>query len=432
MTRSNKVLVLFFLVGVVLVAKAQNTTNSPYSKYGIGVLRPQGFAQNLAMGGIGLGLRSYKDVNILNPAAHSALTITTFEAGVTNNALSLNDGAQSQFKNNTYVDHLSFGMPVIMNKWGMGFGILPYSSVGYEYEDVLADPVAGDVTFRESGQGGINKAYFVNAVQFNLDSTSLISFGVNGMFYFGNQFYRKDIIFGSLANSYSTTSFQEISVADFGVDFGVQYQKLFKNAKDEQYKLIVGANYSMKTDLKSRYSESVRSYNTLTGQIVDTASLVDETRSITQLPSQFGAGISLEKDRKWLIGIDYRSSNWGEITTNSSLFKYNSNYSLAIGMELVPKHDAFNQYLKRIAYRFGARYNTSYILINNQDLTEYGITFGVGLPIKRQETAIPRLNFGAEYGKRGQMKDGLIQETFFNFSVGLVINDRWFIKRRYD
>jgi len=432
MIKISKVVLFFFLMCSTVFVEAQNTTNSPYSKYGVGVLRAQGFTQSLSMGGIGLGLRSNKDINILNPAAHSALTITVFETGVTNNALTLSDGVQSQFKNNTYIDHLSFGMPVIMNKWGMGFGLLPYSAVGYEYESVVTDPVAGDVTYREYGEGGINKAYFVNAVQFRLDSLSLISFGVNGLFYFGNQGYYEEVIFGGLANAYNTRAFQQTSVADFGIDLGTQYQKTFKNTKDENYKLIIAATYSIATDLKSRYSETVYSYNSLNNEYVDTVSFIRNARNITQLPSQLGVGISFEKNRKWIVGVDYHSSSWGEIAANSSLFKYSSNYSLAAGMEFVPKYDAFNHYFKRVSYRFGARYNTSYILINNQDLTEYGITFGVGLPIKRQETAIPRLNFGAEYGKRGQMKNGLIQETFFNFSVGLIINDRWFIKRRYD
>ncbi|MCO6500343.1 MAG: hypothetical protein J5I47_08210 [Vicingus serpentipes] len=432
MIKLNRVVVLMVVLFSVVAIEAQNTTNSPYSKYGIGILRPDGFTQSRAMGGIGVGLRSYKDINIINPAAHAALTITTFEVGVTNNALSLTDGTETQFKNNTYIDHLSFGIPIIMNKWGMGFGVLPYSSIGYKFEDVFDDPYAGAVTHRREGKGGVNKAYLTNAVQFNLDSNSLIAVGVNGFFYFGNSEHVTNTAFGDLQNGYNVLSVQEFSVADFGAEIGSQYQKSFKNEKNEQFKLILGVTYGMDRKLKSRYSEFISSYHSSTGEYADTISLIDDVRAITQLPGQYGVGISLQKNNKWTIGIDYRSSNWGAIASNSGVFKYNSNYSLAAGAEWIPKYDAFSNYLKRVAYRFGARYNTSYIMINDEDLTEYGITFGMGLPIRRQESAIPSLNFGFEYGKRGQSKNGLIEETFFNFSVGLTINDRWFIKRKYD
>ena len=71
-------------------------------------------------------------------------------------------------------------------------------------------------------------------------------------------------------------------------------------------------------------------------------------------------------------------------------------------------------------------------MINNQDLPEYGIAFGMGLPLKREQTTVPQLNIGFEYGKRGQTGNDLIEETFYKINIGITINDRWFIKRRYD
>ena len=47
---------------LVLMAFAQNgmspSTNSPYTRYGFGLLSDQGFGNNKAMGGIGYGLRN--------------------------------------------------------------------------------------------------------------------------------------------------------------------------------------------------------------------------------------------------------------------------------------------------------------------------------------------------------------------------------------
>jgi hypothetical protein len=107
-------------------------------------------------------------------------------------------------------------------------------------------------------------------------------------------------------------------------------------------------------------------------------------------------------------------------------------HSINGGFEFIPKYDAFNNYFKRIKYRIGARYKTSYLTVNEKDINEYGITFGLSLPMKRTDTAIPGLNFGLEYGKRGSAEGGLVEEKFVNFNLGITINDRWFIKRKYD
>ena len=99
--------------------------------------------------------------------------------------------------------------------------------------------------------------------------------------------------------------------------------------------------------------------------------------------------------------------------------------------KFIPKHDGQN-YVERMAYRVGGRFSNSHLEINNTGWNEYGITFGLGLPVRRSESSFPRLNFGFEYGKRGTTDSGLIEEEFFNFNVGLTINATWFRKRKYD
>ena len=88
--------------------------------------------------------------------------------------------------------------------------------------------------------------------------------------------------------------------------------------------------------------------------------------------------------------------------------------------------------MQRVAYRIGARHSNSYIVINGIDWVESGITFGIGLPVRRSENSYPRLNFGFEYGTNGTTDGGLIKEKFFNMNVGVTINATWFRKRKYD
>ena len=38
------------------------------------------------------------------------------------------------------------------------------------------------------------------------------------------------------------------------------------------------------------------------------------------------------------------------------------------------------------------------------------------------------LNIGFEFGKRGKVTNGLIQENYINFRLSLSLNDKWFRK----
>ena len=431
---NNKIIIILFLGLITSVtAFSQPTTNSPYSKYGVGILRPQSFAQNFGLGGAGIGLRSDRNIGFQNPASYSSVLVTTFDMGYTNNALWLDDGTETQYQNNPYIDHIAFAFPMVKNVWGMSFGVLPFSNIGYIYDEVVADSIAGDISIYNEGEGAINKVYVGNAIGIRIDSTSEVSFGANTYFLFGAMNYDRKIVYGDLPNGFNVWEVKDVAVADFGADFGLQYQKNFTNSKDEKYKVTLGVTYGLAADLKAKRTEIIRTFsgNIEFGTVKDTVSFIDDVEDIIQLPSELGVGISIEKQNKWLIAVDYKMSDWGAIESNDALYTYQSNASLAAGIQFIPKHDGTN-YFQRMAYRIGTRYSNSYIAINNVDWNEYGITFGLGLPVRKSESSYPRLNLGFEYGNRGTTDDGLLKETFFNFNVGITINAVWFRKRKYD
>jgi len=431
---NNKVVILLFFVFVTSAAAfAQSTTNSPYSRYGIGVIRPQSFSQNFGMGGVGIGLRSNRNINLLNPASYSSIGVTTFDLGFTNNSLWLEDGAESQYQSNPYIDHIAFAFPMIKNVWGMSFGFLPYSNIGYDYDEVINDSIAGNISFYSEGEGAINKAYFGNGFSINIDSTSFIAFGANANFLFGSLKHDQKIIYGDIPGAFNVWKVKELAVADFGFDFGLQYQKKFTNAKGEKHKLTIGATYNLASNLNATRTDITRSFTGSVdfGTIKDTSEFIDGVDDVVQLPSELGFGISLEKDNKWLLGVDYKMANWGSIVSNDALYSYKSNYSIAAGIQVIPKYDGHN-YIQRMAYRIGTRFSNSYIAVNGVDWSEYGITFGIGMPVRKSGSNYPRLNLGFEYGNRGTTDSGLIKERFFNFNIGVTINAVWFGKRKYN
>jgi len=54
---------------------------------------------------------------------------------------------------------------------------------------------------------------------------------------------------------------------------------------------------------------------------------------------------------------------------------------------------------------------------------------GLGFPVSG---TFSNINVGLEMGKKGTKYYGLVEENYFNISVGLSFSERWFIKRKYD
>jgi hypothetical protein len=436
MKSSHIVITLFLSLVFSLGAFSQTTTISPYSKYGIGLIRDQSFARNFGMGGAAIGIRSYRDIGLANPASYSAISVVTFDVGYSNSALTIDDGTETQYQNSSYINHIALAVPMVKNVWGLSFGVLPYANVGYSYDQVVADSIAGDISFYNEGEGGLNKAYLGNAIGIKIDSTSNVSIGANTYFIFGSIERDQKAILGGLSQGYNIWNIEEYAVADFGADFGLQYQKTFTNAKEEVYRLAFGATYGLAADLSAKRNSFAGTFSgtdptIFSNELKDTVLNVVDAEDIIQLPATLGFGLSFEKDRRWLFAVDYKTTDWGAINSNDDLYSYKSNYALAAGVEFIPKYDG-NNYLQRIAYRVGGRFTNSYIAINDIDWNESGISFGFGLPVRKSENSYPRLNFGFEYGTKGTTEQGLIKEKFFNMNVGVTINATWFRKRKYD
>lgn len=94
-----------------------------------------------------------------------------------------------------------------------------------------------------------------------------------------------------------------------------------------------------------------------------------------------------------------------------------------VGGYYIPDYDSFSSYLKRIVYRAGFRYENTGLIVNDKDINNYGMNFGLGLPLGNS-----KLDLGFEFGKRGTTTNNLIQENYFNLSVGISISDKWFRK----
>ena len=111
---------------------------------------------------------------------------------------------------------------------------------------------------------------------------------------------------------------------------------------------------------------------------------------------------------------------------------------MSMGIQYVPNKNAGKgeSYFKKIFYRAGFRYTDTYLDLRNTALKDYTITFGAGFPLRKikvgETYSQSIVNVGIELGQRGTTDNQLIRERYMRVVVGFTLNDRWFIKRKYD
>ena len=143
-------------------AMAQNNTNSPYTRYGIGQLSDYGSANSRAMGGVAFALRDKYQINSANPASYSAVDSLTFifDGGVTLQKSNLSNGTVKLNANNSSFDYIM--MQFRAARWvGVSLGLLPYSNVGYQMSSTSKDEVnsSNSSTVTYAGEGGFHQLY---------------------------------------------------------------------------------------------------------------------------------------------------------------------------------------------------------------------------------------------------------------------------------
>lgn len=429
------VIVTFFTIS----SYAQVGTTSPYSFYGIGSLKFKGTVENRSMGGLSIYTDSIH-VNLRNPASYGGNNIKSFPfndenravkytVGGSSSSTKLNTSTASDNVSTTTFDYLAVALP--MGKMGVGFGLLPYTAVGYQLESYRSQDV---LDFRYAGEGGLNKAY----LGFGYQLTDNLSIGVDASYNFGNvqnsvvQFRYDDQ--GDLLQ-YQSRENNRSDLSGLNLNFGLTYKPMIS----EKLQLTTAFTFSPKAELTSQNQRIISTIviNEDSGaefpvnQIeVDLESEgIDKTKMI--LPTKTSFGIGVGEKHKWFLGTEYTLLKTSEFSNEIFSFDnaaYVDASTIAVGGFYIPQYNSF-KYWKRIVYRAGFRYENTGLELNNEAINEFGITFGAGFPVGN---LFSNANIGIEIGQRGTVDQRLVKENFVNFQLSLSLNDRWFVKRKYN
>lgn len=418
-------------------AIAQQSTSSPYSFYGLGSLKFKGTVENQSMGGISV----YSDsihINLRNPASYAGSNLSfynnesrpiKFSIGTTFSNTKIETSSASDKYGNFSIDYLALALPI--NKFGFGFGIIPYSSVGYSLQSRNEN---NDLTFRYRGDGGINRVF----LGFGYQLLKGLKVGVDTHYNFGN-ITNTSIAFGYNDQGemlqYQSRDDRRSDLGGFSFNFGVILDQKISESLD----LTASFTYTPQSEISSKNKNQFSTIAIDANQVefvqstyeIDLQAInLDNTNLVLPSKISFGAGIG--KPRKWFLGFDYTlleaskfSNRFVEI--ENSTFEDAS--SVSIGGFFIPKYDSFSSYWKRIVFRTGARFENTGLVVNNESIDEFGISFGLGLPVGR---LFSNANIGFEWGRRGTTNANLVEENFYNINLSLSLNERWFEKRKFN
>lgn len=416
-----------------LSAYAQTTVQSPYSKFGLGNLKGSVLPQQRGMGGISAGVfrSSYiNNINMQNPASYAGINLTTLDIGMSGSVTELKTSSLSESNFNSSLSHVAMAFP-ITTKSALSIGILPYSELGYDFKNTVnvgTGSSAKEVDYLYNGEGGLSKAYIGYGIQFG----DHFRIGANAEYLFGNMIQNRSTEY---LESGAINSRHQVKNSVYGLNYsyGLQYDFRLGNKTS----LVIGYSGSSSSKLKSEMSEYSTIYskdsqgNELSA--IDTLDFTENGKTNLKLPLVHNIGFTLQKENKWLFGADYRMGKWSQMSINNVNQNLQDTYGLSVGGQFTPDITAINGYFKRVDYRLGLAYDKTYVQMNNQDIKQMGVTFGLGLPLSSYaRSSFYKMNVSAEIGRRGKITNGLIQERYVNFNLSFMLNDKWFQRFRFD
>ncbi|AOW20417.1 hypothetical protein [Urechidicola croceus] len=424
MIKNSSVLIIILLICV--SSFAQKTNSSPYSVLGIGDGIESKTVEEMSMGGTGTASNETYRLNFSNPASYSSLSLTTYTIAGENRGYTLKDANGSAKASNANLAYLALGIPM-GTQGGFVFGIQPNTSVGYSLSNTIlnSDDEVVEASIYE-GSGGTNRIF----LGVGYEPFKGFSIGLEGEYVFGT--IEKSITNQALDVQLGTKYTTDSDIKGHALKVGFLYYKELK----ENLFLNLGANLGLENTLNSEGNEYLYSVSFDTGTTRDTI-LNEASKGTYKRPLKTSLGASIGNPSKWSANIDYSFQEaielGGNLINRNPKLNYRSATKLSVGGFYIPKYNSISSYWDRVVYRAGVKMETTGLMIdgtgsgtNFTDVDDFGISFGVGLPMGNQ---VSKLNLGFEIGKRGTTDNGLIQENYFNFRLGLSLSNKWFRKR---
>lgn len=444
----RKSLLVLFVLFTGMLSFAQNTVNSPFSSFGIGETNGLDHSTFLGVGNSTISMVDSTTLNFYNPASYNAIAKgqPLFSLGVSSRLSNYKEGDVTEFSPYTSIQHFAFGLSFAKN-FGLAFGLQPFSRRGYDFS--TGSFIDSDsLTYTYQGSGTINKAFIGLAVDvLRFDSTRL-SLGVNAGYLFGNvSNTRKATLYNSGSND-GGVGIKTIDVRSFHYDLGMYFTHKF----DKNHSVGVYATLDPRQNINASYQEELYYAGHIDDpSTYDTSTYVLREDSLLTSVSKMTFGLNYTyrfTDAKKVrslhpeigVHLTYGISDWSKyentFTTDTSSFLNTSKFTF--GVQFIPEYEfqlntATTNIFSRIRYRAGLYQYTLPYTTNGEQVTDFGTTFGFGIPVAVQKS-LSSINFGFSVGRRGVSDQTQLNENYYGISFGLTIApgeaEKWFRKRK--
>jgi hypothetical protein len=377
-----------------------------------------------SMGGIDSSIDSI-EFNINNPSSLAKIKTTNYLIGTFYKSSSISNSLLKENIKTSNINYIAIGIPV--KNFGFGFGVLPYSSVGFNLQTTEEYNDDNSISSRLFGaEGNINKAFLSVGIPF----LKYFSLGASANYNFGKFNYEKFNLMNGVNYGVFSNSSSEIT----GFTYNFSSNVLIPLKNDLSLSLLFSLYPEGELDsynIESLYTSNASSISLESlGDFVDidlNARGLENTK--LPVPKKSIYSIGLEKKNSWFIGAQYEnklSSGFENVFLDIRNVSYRDANSISFGGYFIPDSSSLVSYWKRIKYRFGIKTDKKSIIVNNLPINQFSLNLGLGLPI----AGLSKANLGLEIGKIGN--DELIKENYFSLRLGLSLNDVWFIKRKYN
>lgn len=411
--------ILFFLIITGEVSLAQQTTSSPYSRFGMGDLNSQFSSVFNSLGGGGYAINDSKIINPFSPASYSSYESNSFlfSTGINNETIDIQSLTDNQTVNNLSLSHILFGFP-LTKKIGSSFGIIPFSSIGYSMQN-RDDIFGADMLY--DGDGGISKVYFGSSLELHQN----LSVGANASYLFGGLNRRKRLVFDD-ETIFNSRSNSLINIKGIYYEFGAVFSK---KIDDNNSQISISINTSNNTNVDAKRTNLVETFEySGTNEIVKDTFVNSVEKGSMILPKYTNLGLAYSLD-KWLFVFDYSTQNWSDYELFEESDSLINSQRISGGLQYTPDISSVNQFYKRCHYRVGLALNTTPLQINNTQLEDKSISFGIGIPIKKNKSTY---DISLILGQRGTTSNNLLKENYVKIGLSMSFEGIWFVKQKYN
>lgn len=403
-------------------------SESPLTAQGIGEIQDLSTVQNDGMAGIGISSASLWYMNTMNPALLPFNSLTVFSVGFATERRTVESADANSVSSGGNISYLGTALPIINGRWTTAIGLAPYSTVEYSVSKLTSFPESnGNALFINEGTGGFNQFYLSSGVRIGED----FYLGVRGSYLFSSINEQSQTIISdtTVVSSYIIALNDRLSVSDVVWTAGVAFSK--DSIFNKNIRLTVGATYDFATDVNSSLFRTIERRSIQTGSFnipIEADTLVNSDGS-QYFPSAYGFGFTFSEGLNWQASLEMQMQGWSEYENfeggNENL---SDAFRVMLGGEYTPDYTSVTNYFNRISYRAGLSYALLPYTINNNQLKEVGINFGLSLPVSRFSS----IDLAVRYANRGDVAETFLKEEVWRFGLGITFNDQWFIRRKYD